>query len=169
MSSSENSKSAAYLCCHFVRQFAYYNATLAQYSSNDKYWLTVSGNFIDVCVMEWCKLFGSKSKTNYYHYRNVLGDPDRFKASMLDMHALDEKSYLELWGSIKKYRDEFVAHLEKSENTPVPNMQVAGQLVDHYYRALTNEFPHLTSVIDLPKHIDQYYVKCLNEAKSSAE
>ena len=48
------------LCCHFMRNLAYYRVGHPgePRPTNREFWLTVNGNFIDQCALEWCKLFG---------------------------------------------------------------------------------------------------------------
>jgi hypothetical protein len=54
------------LCCQFIRNLAYYRVG-GQYPTGWKapplqptasFWRIVNGNFIDACVLEWCKLLG---------------------------------------------------------------------------------------------------------------
>jgi hypothetical protein len=76
------------LCSHFMRNLAYYR-TGQRFPDGWKakplvptapFWRTVNGNFIDVCVLEWCKLFGDKITTRADRQNNhYWGRQDRLR------------------------------------------------------------------------------------------
>lgn len=112
-------QNAALLCCHFARNFAYYSVfRQSPHLGETGFWLTVHGNFIDICVLEWCKLFGNRN--GIYHWQRTLTDPDRFRHELLNSHGIDEARLKRLWKEVKDYRDGFVAHSEEQETTPHP-------------------------------------------------
>ncbi len=111
MNATERARRAALLCCHFARNFAYYSVFRSSHLlDKEGFWLTIHGNFVDVCVLEWCKLFGNRN--GKYHWKNVMPDPDIFKGKLLSSHGIDDAALEKLWNEIKDYRDDFVAHLE---------------------------------------------------------
>ena len=164
VSSSNRAKSAALVCCHFARNLAYYNASQG-FLTLDKegFWLTVIGNFVDVCVLEWCKLFGNRN--GKCHWENVLKQPNVFKQDLLNRHHLEESELRKLWKTIKDYRDNFIAHVEDQETTPIPCMTVPYLLVNLYFARLQSEFSELQSFDCLPKCMDGYFDSSLSEAK----
>ncbi len=164
MSPVDRARRAAFLCCHFARNFAYYSVFRKSLDlGKEGFWLTVHGNFIDVCVLEWCKLFGNRN--GKYHWKNTLSDPGKFRSELLRTHGIDEAALEKLWNEVKSYRDDFVAHLEEQETTVIPNMNVAYLLVEFYYRKLQLGYPALQTHIALPAHVDRYYDSCLREAE----
>ncbi|WP_424318912.1 hypothetical protein [Candidatus Methylomirabilis sp.] len=38
--------------------------------------VNANGNFLDICVLEWCKLFGDSRAQ--HHWKKVTSDPDKF-------------------------------------------------------------------------------------------
>lgn len=50
----------------------------------DQFWVNTNGNFLDICVLEWCKLFGDKRGQHYW--RKVITDQTAFLAGLL--HAV---------------------------------------------------------------------------------
>src|SRR5271165_4315169 len=57
------------LCCYFVQNLAFYragwdNKIFRRYRS--QFWVTANGNFLDHCVLEWCKLFGDERGEHYW-------------------------------------------------------------------------------------------------------
>ena len=156
-------RNAALLCCHFARNFAYYSVFRKSPDiGKEGFWLTVQGNFIDVCVLEWCKLFGNRN--GKYHWKNALCDPEQFRRELLEAHCIDEVALKNLWNVVKDYRDGFVAHTEEQETTEIPNMNLPHLLVEFYYRKLRLDFHALQTDKGLPAHFDRYYDSCLREA-----
>ena len=77
------------LCCHYARNFAYYSVFRSSPALGEEgFWLTVHGNFVDVCVLEWCKLFGNRH--GKYHWRNVMPDPEAFRQELLALHRIND-------------------------------------------------------------------------------
>jgi hypothetical protein len=71
------------LCCHFTRNLAYYRAGRQGpriLPRQSEFWITVKGNFIDQCVLEWCKLFGDKNGQHYWG--KIVADQVRFEAEL---------------------------------------------------------------------------------------
>lgn len=155
---------AAFLCCHFARNYAYYAVfKRSKLLHEEGFWLTVQGNFVDVCVLEWSKLFGNTN--GKYHWKNVVRDPSAFKSKMFDRHRLDQNKFHELWLKVKNYRDDFVAHLEEQETTVTPSLSVPYLLVGFYFRELQSDFPMLRTNNELPEHFDRYCKRCREQAE----
>ena len=163
MPPKDRARKAAFLCCHFARNLAYYTAARkVLVLDKEGFWFTVAGNFVDACALEWCKLFGNLN--DKYHWRNVFAQPDIFKQTLLKAHGLSEAELEKLRKEIKDYRDGFVAHLDVTETTRVPSMSTPYLLVEFFYEKLLHEFETLQSEASLPKHIDRYYDLHLKEA-----
>lgn len=164
MTLPDRARKAAFLCCHFERNFAYYSTfRRSRLLREEGFWLTVHGNFVDVCVLEWCKLFGNRN--GKYHWQNIFSSPAQFRQELLTLHSIDDARLEMLWNEVKDYRDDFVAHLEDRESTPLPNMNIHHLLIEFYYRKLQATFPQLRYDDALPTDMDRYYRDCLTEAK----
>lgn len=161
---SSRAKNAGLVCCHFARNLACYNASRKVLAlDNEGFWLTVASNFLDVCALEWCKLFGNRN--GKCHWEKVLKQPVAFKQGLLNTHRISEAELQKIWGKVKDYRDDFVAHVEDQEITPVPCMSVPYLLVKFYYERLQCEFIELQSFDGLPKYMDRYYRSSFSEAE----
>src|SRR5712692_8894779 len=82
------------LCIQCLRNLAYRRAGwhAGRLRLNDRqFWRTVNGNFLDVCVLEWCKVFGSKRDPHCW--RNFVSDPSGFKTDLLRHLSLDEAEF----------------------------------------------------------------------------
>lgn len=164
MSPSDRAENAALICCHFARNLAYYNATRTVLPlGREGFWLTIPGNFIDISVLEWSKLFGNQNGT--CHWKKVLKQSEEFKQDFMACHHLDDATWTNLWKNVKDYRDDFIAHVEDQKTTPVPCMTVPYLLVKFYFERLQSEFSELLSLDNLPRSMDTYYDSNLFEAK----
>ena len=43
---------------------------------NRDFWVTVNGNFLDQCVLEWAKLLGDRRGD--HHWMQIVSDPTKF-------------------------------------------------------------------------------------------
>ncbi len=156
MNRDDRAKNAAFLCCHFARNFAYYGAGQRQIGgTSDLFWSAVLGNFVDVAVLEWCKLFGNRN--GKYHWKRVLTDPTTFLANMPRGIGIAKPSFDTLYVTVKTYRDEFVAHLEDNEVAMVPNMNIPYVLTWSYYLQLSKDYPFLLNIDELPRDFGNYW------------
>jgi hypothetical protein len=56
-----------------------------------RFWRTVSGNFIDTCVLEWCKLFGDPNGEHYW--KKIVSDPGNFEKLLLNHLGIDKATF----------------------------------------------------------------------------
>ena len=78
------------LCLHFVRNAAYYRAfnALPVARRREQFWRTNNGNYIDICVLEWCKLFGDIKAQ--HHWSKLITDTNNFLAGLYHTTGLSE-------------------------------------------------------------------------------
>src|SRR5258706_12493841 len=98
MTREERLRRVLILCCSFARNLAYYRIgrtkefvhLQAQRNPTFSFWRAVNVNFIDICVLEWCKLFAdSRGK---HHWRNIVSDPARFDGELYrDLQGSDQE------------------------------------------------------------------------------
>jgi hypothetical protein len=90
LSRDERRRRVILLCCGFIRNLAFHRAGLQDkvrddllnhhYRPEGEFWIQVHGNFLDACVLDWCKLFADlKGK---HHWRRVVDNPDRFETDL---------------------------------------------------------------------------------------
>jgi len=160
----------ANLCRSFGRNLAYYRAAwtddcphLLESKNVDSvnFWRTVNGNFLDMCVLEWCKLFGDK-KSEYY-WKNVSHDVESFETELLLRVCLREEEFKNQINTIREYRDKWVAHLDTERSGFFPELEAAKQAVWFYYERLVQQEPDLSG---LPVEIDSGYKRCIDEAEA---
>jgi hypothetical protein len=145
------------LCCHFLRNLAFYKAgwRKRELRFKDQFWVNVSGNFIDLCVLEWCKLFGDKRGQHYW--QKVVTDQTAFLCDLL--HAVGQTegefdSYIE---EMKTYRDKFIAHLDSEEVMNIPKLRVARTSVSFLYDYLLANEEEDNCFHDAPSKASRLY------------
>ena len=151
------------LCCHFARNLAYYKSGWEgkRLKVPNEFWVTVNGNFVDICVLEWCKLFGDDS--DKHHWKQIVGDKDRFISEMLDKLKVSQYELEECWKSFRKYRDKFFAHLDSLEKMDIPYLHIAWDAVRFYHSHIV-QLCSSEDLKGLPLDVSAYYDNCLADA-----
>ncbi len=152
------------LCCHFARNCAYYKAGWdgKKTKATNDFWVTVQGNFIDISVLEWLKLFGDHN--DKHHWKKVVDDREAFKTEMLNKCSITEDELVNCRKSFKEYRDKFVAHLDYEETMYIPELNIALAVVKYYYCYVAKELG-MSGLQNLPQDIEFYYQKCFADSE----
>ena len=149
------------LCCHFARNYAYYKAG---WSNNDlkikdQFWVSLNSNFIDISVIEWCKLFGDyKDK---HHWKKIMHDDQTFKDRMFESINIKQTDLDRVHSTIKSYRDKFVAHLDSEETINIPELEDALRMIFFYYSEVKTI---CGSTADWPESLENFYEEHFNKA-----
>ena len=155
----------AILCCHFFRNMAYYRVgrIVNDINFNSNFWNTVNGNFLDVCVLEWLKLFGEKNGKQ--SWENVITENDVFKKDLLKTLKITEDEFSLYINQMRKYRDKFIAHLDSDKVADIPNLQIALESAIHFYNYLLANEEENDCFIDAPIEASIYYSSMQLEAQ----
>jgi len=151
------------LCCHFARNYACYKAGWNDggLKVKDQFWISLNGNFIDISVLEWYKLFGDyKDK---HHWKKVMHRDQAFKARMFKELNIKQTDLDKVHGSIKSYRDKFVAHLDSEETMNIPMLEEAFRMVCFYYSEVKKI---CNSTADWPDTLEDFYEEHFTKATS---
>ncbi|MHB1331050.1 MAG: hypothetical protein ACYCY1_00515 [Sulfuriferula sp.] len=124
------------LCCHFLRNLAFYEAgwKKGELVTNDQFFVNANGNFLDICVLEWCKLFADNREK--HHWRKAITDQAAFFAALLPTLKLTEAEFESYIDAMRTYRDKFVAHLDLEETMYPPKLRTARKSVSFLYEYL---------------------------------
>ncbi|MEO1965918.1 hypothetical protein [Hyphomonas sp.] len=151
---------------HFARNLAYYRARLHDgvlLTPDSQFWRTSHGNCLDICTLEWCKLFGSSREL--YSWRKVVTDVAAFEMSLLnelEITGADLASYV---GEMRTFRDKFIAHLDEENIMNIPNYDLAWKSVKFYFAHVTNvEIPSANIEVHDDFSLEEYYQKHFDEA-----
>jgi hypothetical protein len=136
MSRRDRLRRVLILCRNFAANLAYYRVGrrpeyLPLQKTSESFWLVVSGNAIDISVLEWCKLFADpKAK---HHWNKIVSDPAKFKAELLRHLGIDEAAFDKEVELMRRYRDKFLAHLDSDETMNIPGLDIAKLSVWFYF------------------------------------
>ena len=164
MTRDQRIRRVALLCCHFTRNLAYFRAGWTELKPRKEgdFWITAIGNFIDVSVLEWCKLFGDDF--DKHHWKNIATDQTVFRSEIMKDVGITDAEWKNSWTIIRSYRDKFVAHLDSEHTMHVPEMDIPERMVRSYFGGLRLLCSSAAVLADMPVDMESYYIKSYEEA-----
>lgn len=156
------------LCVHCARNATYYRQgwSGARAKFNGQLLITTNANFIDIAVLEWCKLFGDTKGKHYW--AKVVDDSAGFKRRLLAEIGKTEAEFHAFIKHVREYRDRFLAHLDDDERMKIPELNVIIASTSFLYRYLmSNEARGI--VIDGDPSLDRNIAAWSQEAKEFYE
>jgi len=159
------------LCRNVAVNLAYYRVgrkpehlPLQDYDKKGNFWRAASGNFIDMCVLEWCKLFADpKGK---HHWSKIVTDPTSFKRELLNYLAVNEAAFQKEIEGMRHYRDKFLAHLDSEEVMNIPALDIPKKAAWFYHSYIVKHEAQPGDLKGLPVELDPGYTQCENEAQA---
>jgi len=155
------------LCTLFTLNMAYYRASFrnSKYiGGNNNFSITISGNFIDISIVEWCKLFGSYDED--HHWMNLVGDnAEQFRNAMLVQVGMTESEFRQYHQSMKNYRDVFVTHWDDDGMGNIPPLDKAFECVVFLHEYIFTHFKSSDALYDKVKDLRSYYEEGFKEAQ----
>jgi hypothetical protein len=104
---------------------------LNEANPNHHFWLQVNENFLDMCVLEWCKLFGSDKEK--HHWSNVVTDARTFEAELLRHLGINDQQLKVQVKIMLRYRDQWVAHQDYKLTGLYPTLELPKKAIWFYY------------------------------------
>lgn len=143
------------LCCHMVRNVAYYQAGRpnGELVSQEDFWCNANSNFLDIAVLEWCKLFGEWN--GKHHWRKVVPEPTEFPTALHEGIGITQAEFDAHKSEMKDYRDKFVAHLDSECRMQIPRLTIAVDSTIFLFTLLRTEFEEFLP--DAPQNLRQFY------------
>jgi hypothetical protein len=155
------------LCVLFTRNMAYYKAgylCLKKSSVKSDFIITTWGNFIDVAVLEWCKLFGSYK--DHHHWNNIFeNEIDEFRKLLLKQIGMSKHEFESYHHTMKNYRDVFAAHWDNDAEGKIPTLDSALECVVFLHAYVFQNFYNINALNDKVKDLSLYYDICFKEAE----
>ncbi len=171
MSRKDRLRRVVILCCSFARNLAYYRVgwgkehePLLHEGDSAYFWMKVNSNFRDMCVLEWCKLFADKKGKHYWE--KIVCNTADFKTGLLAFLGLDEGAFQKEIEKMRKYRDEFVAHLDSAYMAYPPRFVVPKNAVWFYHAHIFNREAKPGDLAGLQVELDALYRQCEVEANA---
>lgn len=164
----ERLRRVAIVCIAMVRNLAYYRAgrdgTGVRYDRTSRLHGAINTNFIDMAVLEWCKLFVAREE---HSWQNVVTDKAGFEAALLADAGISKADFEAYILVMRTYRDKFLAHLDSRREMNVPDMEIAKKTAAFYHRyLLANENDNATYAPDLDFDIEKFFTDCAAEAEA---
>jgi hypothetical protein len=139
LTGQERLRRVVLLCMACSRNIAYYragwNGTIAWFSGELQ--VTANSNFIDIAILEWCKLFGDTSEE--HHWSRILNDIDKRRAFKIGMLAEIGCTRAE-WNTFEEemvcYRNIWAAHVDSKRDFDPPKLDKAIASVSFYHKFL---------------------------------
>lgn len=94
MTTVDRTKNAGLLCVNFVRNLAYYRAGFCDDKTlfpDSEFWLTINSNFLEIAVVEWCKLFADGRAR--HDWKKAVVDPSAFLPQLLADRGLSLRDW----------------------------------------------------------------------------
>lgn len=158
------------LCRAFAWNLAFYRAGQREQHkflfdrrhAGANFWRVVNGNCIDICVLEWCKLFADEKAD--HHWGRIVTDPATFKQALLTQLGINEVALKREIEEIRHYRDKFVAHLDSEPVMTIPRLDRAKQSVWFYHAHIVGLEANKGDLTGLPMDLDAAYAQAEEEA-----
>jgi len=173
MTRRERMRRVVLLCCNFARNLAYYrvgqserdHSIHADWHPQASFWRQANTNFLDTCVLEWCKLLGDKKAE--HHWSRVVSDAAAFEAGLLHHIGIDVDSFQKEIDSMRSYRDKFIAHLDSLPVMNIPMLDIAQASVWFYHGYVVGHEIAADDLTGLPDTMNKFirgYEQCVDEA-----
>lgn len=122
------------ICCHFTRNYAYFRAgeEACQNGRASDFWRVANGNFAEISIVEFCKLFGGKQEK--HRWQKVISDKVRFRKAIEDSISITFSDFDSYVDEIREYRDKYLSHLDEVDLVPFPALDNAMKAVSVYYQ-----------------------------------
>jgi len=119
------------------------------------FWRVIDGNFMDMAVIDWCKLFGSDHQAHQpAHWKNMVptSEHDAFRKGLLAELAVTHDVWMAYREELKRYRDTNAAHLDpRPPRLPnYPRFDVALGSSYYYYAWLVRIASRTSVACDFP-------------------
>lgn len=157
------------LCCHCLRNIAFYKAGWRDgaLKLDDQFWINVNSNFLDIAVLEWCKLFADSQGKHFW--RKVISDPVTFWHGFLEKLGLHEAGFQEYVKVMRTYRDKFVAHLDTKDTMNIPKLKVSINSTMYLYDYLLAHEEEDDCLSDGPRSASSFYNRFFDHGTSVYE
>lgn len=156
----------AILCLHCLRNAAYYRSWNAAPTvrRREQFWISLNGNFFDVCLLDWCKLFGDlKAK---HHWSKTITDQPDFLHQMYGACGLNQQTFEDYRLEVRAYRDKYVAHLDEDASLSVPRLRHAIATAKFLYDYLVTVEDNVSALVDAPDTANARYREHLLEGRT---
>jgi hypothetical protein len=168
----ERLRNVVLLCESFVGNLAFHRAGMnAQFASirsaghpEASFVRRAISNFLDMAVLDWCKLFGNR-RLEEHHWRNIVADEENFEAELLEKLRVSADEFEGVKDKILTYRNEYVSHLDsRSTMETIPWLDVAHKAVVLYHRHIFEHEAKPGDLSEMPNALQGAFTEAVAEA-----
>ena len=163
MTRNQRARRVVKLCYHCVRNAAYYKSGWrnGKILVSEDFWKAANSNFLDLVVLEWCKLFTESS--GKHHWGKIVPDPDVFLPDLLANIKVTGNAFEVHCKEMKTYRDKFVAHLDSDLSMQIPRLTIPIDAVYYLHSVVRAEYIDVLG--DAPRNLHTFYRERYAHAK----
>jgi hypothetical protein len=121
----------------------------------NQFLVNADGNFLDIAILEWCKLFADKR--GMHSWRKIITNQSEFREGLLRFLSVSETEFEKYIDEVKAYRDRFIAHLDDDEMMVVPNLTIVRSSVSYLYDHIRSSEECREFLIDAPPTAAAHY------------
>jgi hypothetical protein len=159
-------RKAGHLCLHCLRNLAFFRAWEKDKSTRrtHQYWITAGNNFLDIAVLDWCKLFADRNAK--HHWRKLVEEHATFQNGMMVKLQLTEEKFEQYIKEMRTYRDKFIAHLDDENTMNIPNLLPAHRSAVYLYHWLLKNENDCDAFFDAPSNATTFFKTLLTQGKA---
>jgi hypothetical protein len=128
-----------------------------------QFWITTNNNFLDIAVLEWCKLFGDRNAKHYWE--KLVGESEIFLSDLIERLRITESMFDVFIEEMRAYRDKFVAHLDDENEMKIPNLVPAIRSVQYLYQWLLEQEDDCEAFLNVPRSSVAFYRERLSHGR----
>jgi len=155
------------LCLQAIRNAAYFRAWNAAPISRrrQQFWIPLNGNFVDMAILDWCKLFGDVRAI--HHWSKSITDSHAFLEGLHHSIHMDAAEFELYRLELRAYRDKYVAHLDELNFFTVPDLQPAIHSTRHLYQYMVDFEDDVGAFIEAPRSAFVFYQEHLRLGRAA--
>lgn len=159
----QRKRRVARLCIYCIKQIAFKRSGRKELfrDPRNQFLVAIDGNFLDMCVIEWCKIFGDKKSK--HHWKNVVTDHNIFFSGLLDNLRYKGEEFDNYILQMKEYRDKHVAHLDDNTTGYYPELNITKESCFYLYDYLLKNEYDPNCFYDAPEDIRHCFSESLEE------
>jgi hypothetical protein len=173
LSPRERRRRVILLCCSFARHLAIYKAGFGVgrallEQGKPGFWRVISGSCLDICILEWCKLFAEPNGKHYWKKVVSEGNRKKFEIGLLGHLGVSAKEFGTFAAGVRLYRDKFIAHLDEERVMHIPQLANAIKAVWYLFDFMTTNECEAGDLPDLADELEKFesgYNKCVAQAE----
>lgn len=158
VTSEERIRCIVILCCHCLRNIAFYRAgwKRQELRIQRQFWVNANANFLDVACLEWSKLFADSN--GKHHWKRIVGDQP-FSSGLFDKVKMDQKEFKSYIKLVLRYRNKFVAHLDEDKVANIPHLRTALRSAAYLYDYLRDDPTAKQHIPEVKHSAAEFYAK----------